>query len=82
MDREQPESALPYLRRLVTIAPGDPSARFNLALAAYRAGRSEEAITHFTAFKELAPEAPQIPEVDRLLGTFPGTPEKAPATTP
>jgi len=59
--------ALPYLRTLVSNLPQDASARFNLGLAALKAGRQAEAREHLEAFLNLAPQDPRAPEVRNLL---------------
>ncbi len=64
------DKALPYLRSLVSALPQDAPARFNLGLAAAKAGREPEAREHLEAFLNLAPGDPRAPEVRKLLETL------------
>jgi arylsulfatase A-like enzyme/regulator of sirC expression with transglutaminase-like and TPR domain len=64
------DKALPYLRTLVSNFPQDAPARFNLGLAALKAGRETEAREHLEAFLNLAPGDPRAGEVRELLGTL------------
>ncbi len=63
----EPGAALPFLRALADQRPDDPAVRFNLGLAAQRAGRPEEAEEHFRAYLKLAPEGETADEVRKLL---------------
>ncbi len=63
------ETALPFLRRLVSRKPEDAAIRFNLGLAAHRTGRRNEAQEHLGAYLELVPEEdPTAVQVRELLG--------------
>ena len=64
------EKALPVLRSLVSALPQDAPARFNLGLAALKAGREPEAREHLEAFLSLAPGDPRAGEVRQLLLTL------------
>ena len=64
LDREEPTRALPYLRRLTALHPGDAALHFNVGLAARRAGRVEEARRHMKTFIELDPENGLADEVE------------------
>jgi choline-sulfatase len=68
LHRGEFESALPYLRSLADQKPDDPSVRFDLALAAHRAGHAEEAEKNFRTYLRLDPEGETADEVRKLLG--------------
>jgi choline-sulfatase len=67
-DSGHPAEAVPLLRRALTLDPDFDEARFNLALAHLRAGQRPEATREATELmKRLPLDAPQRPEVERLL---------------
>ena len=67
-DSGQPLAAVPLLQRALTLDPDLHQARFNLAIAFARAGRRQEAASEATELlKRMPGNAPQRPEVERLL---------------
>src|SRR5574340_252650 len=64
--------AIAALQRALAIDPGLDEARFNLAIAFARAGRSEEARKNAQVLLERLPaSAPQRSEIERLLRSLP-----------
>ena len=69
-DGGRPADAIGPLQRALTIDPGLHQARFALAIAFARVGRRAEAIsTAEDLLRRLPADAPQRPEVERLLAT-------------
>jgi len=68
MQANEPIKALPFLRELVQEIPEDPTARFNLGLAAWKAGKRDEAREHLEVFLQLAPNDKRAPSVREMLG--------------
>lgn len=67
-DSGHPTDAIDPLQRALTIDPNLHQARFGLAIAFARAGRrAEAAATAEELLRRLPPEAPQRPEVERLI---------------
>ena len=67
-DAGNPSGGIPHLERALTLDPDLHQARFSLAIAYARAGRREEAAREAaTLLKRMPPDAPQRPEVERLL---------------
>ncbi len=67
----QTENATTAFRQALAIDPDFHQARFNLALLLARAGRQVEARSETEALlKRLPPDAPQRPEVERLLAAL------------
>jgi Flp pilus assembly protein TadD len=67
-DGGQPQGAIPFLQRALTLDPDFHQARFNLALAFARAGRRTDAAAEAEALLQRLPAiAPQRAEVERLL---------------
>ena len=70
-DSGRPADAIGPLQRALTIDPGLHQARFALAIAFARAGRRAEAVsTAQELLRRLPADAPQRPEVERLLATL------------
>jgi arylsulfatase A-like enzyme/regulator of sirC expression with transglutaminase-like and TPR domain len=65
---ERVGEALPLLRRMARERPDDPTAHYNLGLAAHRAGAVEESHRHLERYLELAPDHANAALVRRLLG--------------
>ena len=67
-DSGQPEAAIPHLQRALTLDPDLHQARFALAVAFARTGRRTEAAAEASELlRRLPADAPQRPEVERLL---------------
>jgi choline-sulfatase len=67
-DAGKPLSAIPLLQRAVALDPEFHQARFNLALAFARTGQAANAAAEAQELlRRLPPDAPQRPEVRRLL---------------
>jgi protein O-GlcNAc transferase len=67
-DGGDPARAIPHLQRALTLDPDFHEARFNLALAFARAQRMiESAAEARELLRRLPADAPQRPEVERLL---------------
>jgi choline-sulfatase len=67
-DARRPADALSYLQRALTLDPDLHQARFALAVAYARLGRRGDAARESTELlRRLPPDAPQRPEVERLL---------------
>ncbi len=67
-DHGRPAQGLPYLQRALTLDPDLHQARFSLAIAYARLGRQVEAATEAEELlRRLPQDAPQRPEVERLL---------------
>ena len=67
-DSGHPADAIEPLQRALTIDPDLHQARFGLAIAFARAGRrAEAAATAEELLRRLPPDAPQRPEVERLI---------------
>ena len=67
-DSGQPDAAIPQLQRALTLDPELHQARFALALAFARTGRRPDAAAQaFELLRRLPADAPQRPEVERLL---------------
>jgi arylsulfatase A-like enzyme/cytochrome c-type biogenesis protein CcmH/NrfG len=70
-DRGQAALAIPELQRALTLDPDLHQARFALALALARAGRRTEAAEQASELlRRLPADAPQRPEVERLLSAL------------
>jgi arylsulfatase A-like enzyme len=70
-DAGQPASAIPQLQRALSLDPDLHQARFGLAIAYARAGRRSEAAREAQdLLRRLPPDAPQRPEVERLLASL------------
>jgi tetratricopeptide (TPR) repeat protein len=70
-DSGQPAAAIPHLQRALSLDPDLHPGRFALALAYARAGRRAEAERETRELlRRLPPNAPQRPEVERLLATL------------
>jgi choline-sulfatase len=70
-DAGQPSAAIPHLQRALSLDPDLHQGRFGLALAYARAGRRDEARRETeTLLRRLPPNAPQRPEVERLLASL------------
>jgi choline-sulfatase len=70
-DAGHPEQGIPHLQRALTIDPAFDQARFYLAIALARAGRREEAAREATELlRRLPSNAPQRPEVERLIAAL------------
>jgi cytochrome c-type biogenesis protein CcmH/NrfG len=68
-DARRPADALTYLQRALSLDPDLHQARFALAVAYARLGRRADAAREATELlRRLPPDAPQRPEVERLLG--------------
>ena len=67
-DNGRPAAGIPHLQRALTLDPDLHQARFGLALAFARSGRRAEAAKEAQELlRRLPPDAPQRPEVERLL---------------
>ena len=67
-DSGHPADAIEPLQRALTIDPDLHQARFGLAIAFARAGRrAEAAAAAEELLRRLPPDAPQRPEVERLI---------------
>jgi tetratricopeptide (TPR) repeat protein len=67
-DSGRPADAVPYLQRALTLAPDLHQARFSLAIAYARLGRRADARAEAQRLLDRLPkDAPQRPEVERLL---------------
>jgi tetratricopeptide (TPR) repeat protein len=67
-DHGRPALGLPYLERALTLDPDLHQARFSLAIAYARLGRQRDAAKEAEELlRRLPPDAPQRPEVERLL---------------
>lgn len=67
-DHGRPAQGLPYLQRALTLDPELHQARFSLAIAYARLGRQREAANEAgELLRRLPQDAPQRPEVERLL---------------
>jgi len=67
-DRGRPAQGLPFLQRALTLDPDLHQARFSLAIAYARLGRKNEAAKEAEELlRRLPRDAPQRPEVERLL---------------
>ena len=67
-DHGEPAAAIPYLQRALGIDPDLHQARFGLAVAYARAGRPTDAAKEAQELlRRLPTDAPQRPEVERLL---------------
>lgn len=71
--REEWEQALRYLRTQVNETPEDAGVRFNLGIAAARAGYANEARTHLEAFLRQAPTDPKAESVREILEQLGGS---------
>jgi choline-sulfatase len=70
-DAGQPSAAIPHLQRALSLDPDLHQGRFGLALAYARAGRRDEARRETeTLLRRLPANAPQRPEVERLLASL------------
>jgi cytochrome c-type biogenesis protein CcmH/NrfG len=70
-DAGQDAAAIPQLQRALTLDPDLHQARFALALALARGGRRAEAAEQASELlKRLPADAPQRPEVERLLSAL------------
>jgi arylsulfatase A-like enzyme/Tfp pilus assembly protein PilF len=68
-DGGHPADAIAPLQRALTLEPDLHQARFALAVAFARAGRrADAAVTAKELLRRLPPDAPQRPEVERLIG--------------
>ena len=69
-DAGRPSDGAPYLERALTLDPDLHQARFSLAIAYARLGRRKDAAREAAELlRRLPPDAPQRPEVARLLAT-------------
>jgi len=69
-DSGKPAAAIPHLQRALSLDPDLHQARFGLALAYARTNRRTEAAREAEELlRRLPPDAPQRPEVQRLLAT-------------
>lgn len=69
-DSGQPAAAIPHLQRALSLDPDLHQGRFGLAVAYARIGRTTDAAAEARALlRRLPPDAPQRPEVERLLAT-------------
>ena len=67
-DGGQPSAAVPHLQRALSLDPDLHQARFGLALAYAETGRRNDATQETRELlRRLPPDAPQRPEVERLL---------------
>jgi tetratricopeptide (TPR) repeat protein len=67
-DSGSPRGAIPHLERALTLDPDLHQARFGLAIAYARTGQREQAAREASELlKRLPSDAPQRPEVERLL---------------
>jgi cytochrome c-type biogenesis protein CcmH/NrfG len=67
-DSGKPAAAIPHLQRALSLDPDLHQARFGLALAYARTNRRTEAAREAEELlRRLPPDAPQRPEVQRLL---------------
>jgi len=75
-DRGRPAAGIPHLQRALSLDPGLHQARFGLAIAYASTGRRADAAREAQELlRRLPPDAPQRPEVERLLATVrPPTP--------
>jgi tetratricopeptide (TPR) repeat protein len=70
-DAGQPAAAIPHLQRALSLDPDLHQARFGLAIAYARAGRRGEALKEAEELlRRLPAQAPQRPEVERLLASL------------
>jgi choline-sulfatase len=70
-DSGHSDEAIAPLQRALTIDPGLHQARFSLAIAFARAGRRAEALSAADELlRRLPSDAPQRPEVERLIGAL------------
>jgi tetratricopeptide (TPR) repeat protein len=70
-DNGRPAEGLPHLERALQLDPFFNQARFYLAVALARLGRRDEARRHADdLLRRLPPDAPQRPEVQRLVNTL------------
>ena len=69
-DNGQPAAAIPHLQRALSLDPDLHQARFGLAIAYARTDRRADAAKEAQELlRRLPPDAPQRPEVERLLAT-------------
>jgi tetratricopeptide (TPR) repeat protein len=67
-DTGRPDAGIPHLQRALSLDPDLHQARFGLALAYARSGRRPDAAREAQELlRRLPPDAPQRPEVERLL---------------
>jgi cytochrome c-type biogenesis protein CcmH/NrfG len=67
-DSRRPADAVKYLERALSLEPDLHQARFALAIAFARLGRRNDAAREANELlRRLPPDAPQRPEVERLL---------------
>jgi arylsulfatase A-like enzyme/cytochrome c-type biogenesis protein CcmH/NrfG len=67
-DTGRPDAGIPHLQRALSLEPDLHQARFGLALAYARSGRRPDAAREAQELlRRLPPDAPQRPEVERLL---------------
>jgi arylsulfatase A-like enzyme/Flp pilus assembly protein TadD len=67
-DSGNPAGGIPHLQRALTLDPDLHQARFSLAIAYARSGRRADAAREAaTLLERMPPDAPQRPEVERLL---------------
>jgi len=64
--KKYPE-AIQSLERTVELQPNNAYARYHLALAYNQTKRIDLAVLHLHRFLELAPNAPEAPQVNALL---------------
>ena len=70
-DSGNPSGGIPHLERALTLDPDLHQARFALAIAYARTGRREDAAREAaTLLKRMPADAPQRPEVERLLAAL------------
>ena len=70
--RQDFKSAVPSLERVVALRPDFAYAHYQLGQAQYRLKRYDQTIIHFKKFIELAPDAPEAPQVKSILKTVGG----------
>ncbi len=67
LGRNELREAMPFLRRLASVRPDDPAVVYNLALAARRLGREDEARRNFREYLKLDPEGRDADAVRKYL---------------
>lgn len=70
--RQDFKSSVPSLERVLALRPDFAYAHYQLGQAQYRLKRYDQTIIHFKKFLELAPNAPEAPQVKSMLKTVGG----------
>lgn len=66
------DAAILNFKKVLEINPQNAYAHYNLGLAYYKKNQKDLAITHLNIFLQLAPDAPEAPQVKNLLAQISG----------